>query len=256
MDSIWMVLFSALVPGPTQVAAEPPAYLIGMLTQQYEQKCVGKGGYEVEWVNPHFDIGFSVVEPAEGVKLDALLDKPVMAKVKAKPGAEVSPITEEPGGFAFSCVPMQMRSDWIPAKMGIRILHALGFGSRWKGLQVTQAKAISPVQVKLSGSQAVATVTNDTGIDLQGVAVVFHYEGCYGKPGSEVHIEHLGAVKAGEKKEVRAPQHVDRERTRGSTRGTAHSLRSVQLRAATAGVVVDLDQSLSFWGLSVECPEE
>jgi len=254
MSSWWMAVVALLGPVGGEMAL--PTYMVGMVTQQYDQKCLGLDGYEVEWVNPHMEIGFSPVAAGKGVALDGMAGEPVLAKVAAAPGKEtkVEPVKE--GMFAHSCVPMQMRDDWIPAKEGIRMLRSLKAGQRWKGLQVVEARKIKPVELVKSGPDAVATVQNDLGFPLEGVDLVFHYEGCYGKPGTTVQVREIGEMKPGEKKEVRAPLVVERERTRGVTREMEHILVSVQLVASSTGVVVDLDIPISYWHLPLECPEQ
>ncbi len=261
MDSFLFAWLTWLVPAPQPAVVEAPTMMVGVLTTQYDQKCMGPSGpdvegTDVEWVNPHFELGMSRVDADKKVGLAGLEGKSVLLTVRPKAGQQAAPVPVKEGMFAASCVPMQMRSDWIPAKTGIRILRGLRFGSRWQGLEATAAKVVRPIELTLSGPDAVAVVQNDLGITLNDVSLEFHYEGCYGKPGSAVEVREVGTLKPGEKKEVRAPQVVDRERTRGSSRGMGHILTSVQMESNTPGVVFDLDLSVSFWSLSVECLED
>lgn len=252
VESWWIPLL--LLVNPAQAEEPLPVHLVGVLTQQYQQKCTGKNGTEAEWVDPHFEIGFSPVEAGSGVALEGLVGQPVVALVQVVKGKS-SAIPPKGEAFAHTCEPMQMRSDWIPAKEGIRMLRSLKAGTRWRGLQVTAVRKIQPVQLTKSGPDAVAVVTNDLGIPLEGVDLVFHYEGCHGKPGTATEVREVGALKVDESREVKAPLVVERERTRGETRGMAHILVSVQLVTSSKGVVIDLDLPLSYWHLPLECPE-
>ncbi len=268
-EAWWMLLFPFLGPTPEaipaveqpqqQVQAEapqtPPETMIGLLTVQYDQKCVGADGTDVEWVNPHLELGFSELTNPVDDAATKMTDKVVMLKVDQSKG-KPKMLPSDPMAFAFSCVPMQMRSDWVPAKGGIRINQGLSFGGRWTGIVAKEFKVLNLISLKSSGPDVLATVTNDSGITLEKLSVVFHYEGCYGKPGSLSESRELGTMKPGEKKLVKAPAVTYGKRVRNSDRLSAHTLRSIQLQSQTPGVVVDLDMPVTPLGIVVECPEE
>lgn len=247
-----MTMLMLLGLPPVSESQAAPSRAIGLLSEQFDQKC---SGYEAEWVNPHAEIGFSRISPASGVDWKSLIGKPVVAVVRPVADGNARPLDLKEGDFAMSCVPMQMRSDWIPAKDGIRMLRSTG-GPRWQGLEFVSVAEFTGLKLRSAGNRVEGTLENSTDFAFEAAVVEFHYEGCYGKPGHVVERVEVGTLKPGQKADLSAGlTYQDKPGENEGRRGHDYFLTSVQLYSVTPNVIVDLDIPLSYFGLSSSCPK-
>jgi len=233
--------------------SEGPEQVVGLLVQQYTETCPKQ--FEVEWVDPHFEVGFVKVEAAKGVDLKPLVGKPVVVTGSAAKDAG----TSRPEFAGASCLPQQARSDWVFNKTGIRLLRRLPAGSTWVSHFVAaKVAAFDGVRVTREGDTIAVTFVNTLGATLPDVEVTLNYDGCYGKPGTDTRAQKLGGMTPGHKAAVEFPAFVDETR-RGSDPKKGWPVlaaSSVQISTASKAVVFDLDISLSsFSGVAVECPK-
>jgi len=247
-------------------AAAQPTLLVGVLTQQFREVC--KGQMDNEWVDPWWEVGFARVTLPPGATPESLKGKPVV--VTGRSPADVKYGPREPGGTG--CVIMQARSDWVVGKDGIRMVRGYPAGTvlvsefladslePFQGLEaslvVNSMKPVASLGNKPDPEEIVVTFTNTLKRPLEKVHLQMHYEGCYGKPGSEMLGHDAGTVPAGGKVTARFPVIALGDRSGGKRPPEAHLAWSVQVTTASSDTVIDLDVNLPDLGVKVECPRE
>jgi hypothetical protein len=144
-----------------------------------------------------------------------------------------------------------MRSDWVDSKHGFRVLRS---ASRPAGaFAASRVEPFEGLQVSRAGDSLQVRLTNTLPVALHDVAIVLHYEGCYGKPGSSERRESLGTLQAGQTHAASFP--VLDSAVSNRPERQPHRADSVEVRAGRQdNVWFDLDWSLSAAGVSVRCP--
>jgi hypothetical protein len=254
------------VPAEPSPAVSGPTLVVGVLTQQFREVC--KGQMNSEWVDPWWEVGFSRVTLPTSADPGALKGKPVVAKGKVP--ADVTYGPREPSGTG--CVIMQARSDWVVGKEGIRMVRGYPEGTvlvstfladslePFQGLEaslvVNSMKPVASLGNKPDPEEIVVTFTNTLKRPLEKVRLRMHYEGCYGKPGSEMLGHDAGTVPAGGKVTARFPVIAMGDRSGGKRPPEAHLAWSIQVTSGSTDTVVDLDVGLPTLGVKVDCPTE
>lgn len=212
------MLLTALLAGPLLA----PVTLVGLLTEQGDRVCQ-KG--EERWVNPRFEVGFSPITLAEHLSPPApdWIGRPVVVQGEVTPSPRGAPVVDD-----ATCPPMQMRSDWILSKGGIRL--ARGGTPPSAHYRVTSLAPFEGLQVRVEGDKALISFKNTLPVALEGVALRAHYEGCYGKPGTREVERPVGALAAGASHAAEVPALADER----------HVIASVQV-VTTGGALFDLD---------------
>ncbi len=252
--------------GGAASGASGPSLLVGVLTQQFREVC--KGEMSSEWVDPFWEVGFARVSLPDDAKPEVLKGQPVVVSGKVPPDVKYGP--RHPDGTG--CVMMQARSDWVVGKEGIRMVRGYPEGAvlvssfsadtlkPFSGLEaslvVNSMKPVASLGNHPDPEEIVVTFTNTLDRPLEKVQMWVHYEGCYGKPGSELKSHDAGTVAPGGKVTARFPVIVLAERVRGEASPQAHLAWSVQVTTSSTDTVMDLDVGLPSLGVTVTCPDE
>ncbi len=247
-------------PQPT-IDAAPEVQLVGQLTRQYRGRCGADGQHK--WDDEHWEVGFVRLEVPAGLDLAKLEGKAVVVTGKAT-AAKPLPAPEyvhaamelnpQPDGPGIECPQYQMRSDWVIGKNGMRIMRERSAGLPAR-LAVTNARLFDGLDLEVGGDQLTVTFTNTFRATLPGARVRIHYEGCYGKPGSDSRTETLGDLPAGEGRTVSFPTIVDEDQGKWGIRH--HRAYSIQVLSSAGDVLFDCDLSMgSFSVTGMECPAE
>lgn len=220
--------------------------LVGVLTKQATKQCLAK--WKHRWVDPHYQVGFVRIEPAQGLQLAPLVGQLVQVRGHAKVIRSAKVSHEGP------CLAMQMRSDWVEGPSGMRIRRGsrVGFG----GFHARTVRAIKPLSARRRGDQLLVSFKNTLKVSLGPTTLRLHYEGCYGKPGSMHEDRRFKRIKAGQTVTARFPA-IGMRAGRGPGR-TVHRATSVQVLddADKDRVVFDLDWVLRGKGLKLGCPRQ
>lgn len=238
MRAWWIAVGLAASWGAGAGAEPKPVRVLGFLTEQADKQCVDG---RVEWVNPHPEVGFTRVVGTD-VALEALQKRAVI--VTGREAKDAAP----PVKYDPECPMMQMRSDWVEGRDGIRVERV---GRGVAAMHVTSAAPWDGLAAKVKKGALVVTLKEDLGAP---VSVTVHYEGCYGKPGATARTL---AAKPG--KALRFPLADDElhdKPRKGMEEGIArHVPVSVTLSGDVPGLVLALDLPLWALGVSVECPK-
>jgi hypothetical protein len=256
------VLFSvsiALACTPTRDPGEQPQsqspveggseYFLGYVSQTGIEHC--QNGHEWEWLDVRSTLGFV---PTGGMSLEPHMGKVVLARGEA---GKLPPVTKvvEPK----PCPPMQMRSDWMNSPKGIRVDR--GIHPAIEYFEVASAEQVEGFEVVRDGDELRVSFTNPLPFELVAVALLAHYEGCYGKPGSTQRGRPDVPLGPGAAVQVRFPIFAEDEPLVGQEPGgdRVHLIHSIELRVeAAAGaptLYVDVDAPVEEFGVGVECPE-
>jgi len=243
-----------------------PTVLVGRLTQQFKEVC--KGQMDHEWVDPFWEVGFARVALPADAAPEALRGKPVVVTGQVPADVKYGPRVPDGTG----CVIMQARSDWVVGKDGIRMVRGAPEGTvlvsafvadslkPFAGLEaalvVNSTKPIASLGNKPDPEEIVVTFTNTLDRPLELLRLWMHYEGCYGKPGTESRAQDAGTVPPGSKVTARFPVVVLGDRSGGKRPPEAHLAWSVQVTTSSSDTVLDLDVNLPDLGVKVECPGE
>ena len=248
------VLYSAPAGAQEKPKSGEITRVVGLLVEQFTETCPKP--FEVEWTAPHFEVGFVRVEPADKVELKPLVGKPVVITGRAPKKAGSS----RPEFAGASCLPQQARSDWVFNKTGIRLLRRFPEGATWVSHFVAaKVEGFDGVRVTREGDTLAVTFVNTLDVTLPAMAVILHYDGCYGKPSTDTRVQKLGGMTPGHKAAVEFPTLVEETRRKvGGKHGKpVLAATSVQITTESKEVVFDLDLSLSsFEGGGVECPKD
>ena len=173
-----------------------PQILIGRLTQQYQDRgCVhprefddlskqARHGKEERWHSPHFEVGFVTVSSDQDLK-------PFLGQVVAVTGhvTEKVKFNHKRSNWhhrhvhSRDCGYYQMRSDWVDAKEGIRLLRPVP--DRLRQVASFRAHRISKYQglsARRQKNHLVVTLKNTFNQPLKNVSLVASYEECVAKP--------------------------------------------------------------------------
>ncbi len=245
----------------TKVAADQEVKLVGLLTRQYRGRCGADGQHK--WDDEHWEVGFVRLEVPATVDLSPLEGKAVVVTGKGKelpPPPAVEHVHEAPSlnplpdGPGIECPQYQMRSDWVIGKNGFRIMRQRSAGLPMM-FKVTSAKLFSGVELEVHGDSLAVTVTNVLGVAAEDVKVVLHYEGCYGKPGSDSRSQAAALLPAGGRIEATFPTIVSEDQGQWGIR--IHRAYSLQILGAKGPVLFDCDLPLGlFEATGVDCPKE
>lgn len=244
MRAAWVtaVVGAGVLLGAGGVSAETKAVrALGFLTEQADQRCL-EGG-KVEWLNPHAEVGFTRVVDSD-VPLAPLYGKAVLVTGTAVEAPKL--VVENTG----PCPMVQMRSDWVEGRDGIRVQR--GGGAGVAALHVTAVEEWDGLAAKVDGKSLVVTLKKDLGAPVD---VTVHYEGCYGKPGSTARTEKAAKAGAVLRFPLAEDETYDQPR-KGMDEGVArHVPVAITLDGTAPGLVLGLDLPLRALGVTVSCPD-
>lgn len=243
------------VPEASRPSPPSAARLVGVVHEDGEHVCFGDG--QETWINKFRQIGFVRVVAGDAIEAQLVeaMGTPVVAHGRITDRVPAG--GEQPPGERGECPQYQMRSDWVLTSSGMRIRR--GESPAMKAFEVDRVEPLTGLSARIEGEQLKVSFTNELGVALDApVELVVHYEGCYGKPGSDsrtlVANEKLlpGATLAGT-----VPLITEADRVPGNPKGTRdHRAYSVELRASADGVYFDLDVSVRQLGADVQCPQQ
>jgi hypothetical protein len=234
---------------PRANAGAPPpktVQLVGLLTEQHQQRCLPDR--KVEWIDPHFQVGFVRLLPAAGVSLREHVGKIVIVTGRVQPGyVPTKPV------HTGDCPPMQMRMDFVVAREGWRVKR--GKAPRPPAFVVTGVKPVEAIALTQKGAQITLKVTNAFGVPLRGLTITAHYEGCKGRSASESNGQGLpGVLRPGKDYAMDIPAVIREEGAKPRSKPTLQ-LHSVQVSATVDGFLFDLDVPIStVRGIKIRCP--
>ncbi len=242
LRSLLPLLATAALPLVASAGAPPDpkrtVVLIGSVIEHGTLVCK-PGDFPGTWTDLHHQVGTVRVD-ADGLE-----------KHRGKAVVVVGEVTEEgrpePKYLGGGCLPAQMRSDWEPTPGGMRIWH--GSPADFRRVRAT---SVTPLALTVSAKKPGRARVQYTHPDIPGIKairLVMHYEGCYGKPGSDEVTSPPLPVKPGKTVSYDFPVlSGDKDRD--------HVATSVRLSAEGEGVVFDLDASLYRHGLDTKCPRD
>lgn len=230
---------------PTE--AEPLSVVIGVLHEAGDEHCEPKTPDNSQWVNPHYEVGFTPLKLAANVESELvdLVREPVI--LRGRPTTE-SPLETEVPHDASGCVAYQMRSDMVRTREGIRIRRNTNLPANFEPQSVTKFDGL---KVTASGEKLAFALMNPLQVPLEApLQMVLHYEGCFGKPGArQVAHSHSGVIEPGGIWRSEAPRILEDGRT--------YRFASVQIIYSDPKVHFDFDARLSDLGVDgVACPRD
>jgi len=234
-------------PEPTPVDAGGDEWLVGVLGQTGSLECVG--GESRRWVDVAPAIGATTI--TADALADDLFDRPVVARgsIVADPPAR----TSERSAAAEPCPPAQMRSDWIETPRGVRMRRD-GSPPPLPHFAVQELRPLAELAVQTSGETLTVDFRNPLPVELHGVELRMHYEGCHGKPGTAMERHTVGTLAVGAGTRASFPTLVQSERAPG--RPEPHRAFSLQVIAQGEHAHVDVDVRVAELGAAVKCPGE
>lgn len=231
-------------PAPPPATAEPAGQVrvLGRLQRMGDRTCPG-GKYGDDFVNAYWTVGLVPLHttPAQEQELAALRGKPVLVTGTPEAGPPaITRVEPEP------CPVMQMRSDWIDSPDGIVMQRR---APPLRGLRLASARAWTGLGAAIAGRHLSVKLEADLGgATLSDAELVVHYEGCYGKPGSQQKDFQLGEI---------GPRSGAGAATELVRRDGSHDYvaASVELRGRSEGLHVALDVPLGALGVTPpDCP--
>jgi hypothetical protein len=249
--SLLLPVLAVLLASSADAIPPPPEVVVGVLTEQHARRC--RTGGRVDWIDPHFEVGFVHILPVGGLSLAPYVGQPMLVW-GATSRAYQPPAVKHEG----VCPMAQMRSDWVEAKSGFRVRRntlpfqaiSSGYVQRLTGFAVTATKDTLTV-----------TFTNPFTRALKDVTLRMHYEGCYGKPGTRAKDQTFATVAPGKAVKASFPKLVGPDgggptgvRGRGGRPGD-HAAYSVSVNGSAPLVTFDFDWRLTTDPkLAVRCP--
>lgn len=217
--------------------------LIGILSEQAVPVCNGSQDYS--WVDSHLEVGFIRIDPTTQLPKN-LIGQPVLVTGWKNP---VDP--PQPPQTTGACPPIaQMRSDWVLSRNGFRIKRQVSDGVRETGPMAAESvKPFDGLRLKRQGQELKAELVNTLGIPLQGIELLAHYEGCQGKPGSQVLRHAFAWLQPGASASASFPGHLQRHEDPRHH----YALHSIQVINSHNNVLFDFDQVLSDPALHFSC---
>lgn len=235
-------------PREAEMAA-PLRRVVGELLEGGHKVCRANG--EVTWHARYPMVGFTPLEVADGGEARLYRGRVVVAEGELTGASDVERPADLPEDEG-ECPIMQMRSDWVEAVGGVRMLRD-GMGGRGV-FRATRLRVWDGLVVTARGGEIAARVTNTFADEtLADVDLIVHYEGCYGKPGTQARAASAARLSPGDTLEHRFPLVVRGEGRRGEASFVASS---VQVRARPGATAFDLDVGLSRWGIEARCPDD
>ena len=236
---------------PDAVAESQPSgeaiTVVGVIHQDGQRICDGRGNEE--WVDLYYLAGFTplVLDDAMTRAVAALHRRPVIVE-----GHVQSPPPTDPVPNAGECPQYQARSDWVFTSEGVRIPR----GPRAaEGVAATRVVPFEGLKVARAGATLQAWLTNSFEVPLTKLAITVHYEGCFGKPGSDERTSLRDEpLPPGQAWHVEAPAIL--EDPQGPPGRQLFRADSVEVRAAAEGIAFDFDAAFHELGLpGVQCPD-
>ena len=226
-------------------AGEGDTWLVGVLTLQHAERCTGT--WDSEWVDPHFEVGFTRLVPVNGLDLGAWEGR--LVRVRGVPAPPPVVVVEHAG----ECPGRQARDDWIFAKNGVRLRRTWpqALPPAFTALEVAPFDGLT---VRRDGETLHLRFKNPfPDVTLDSVELMVHYEGCYGKPNTRTKHAKIGGIAPGAVVDVALPAlAIDEENHRGRA---VHRAWSVQVTAMSAGILFATDAPLRlFESGAVDCP--
>jgi hypothetical protein len=234
-------------PEPTTLAAGDDAWLVGVLGQTGSLECVH--GESRRWVDVAPTIGSTSITAGE--LAEDQFDRPVIARGRIVEDPPARP--SERSTQAEPCPPAQMRSDWIETPRGVR-MDRDGSPRPLPHFAVQELRPLAELAVQTSGVSLTVDFRNPLPVELHGVELRMHYEGCHGKPGTAMERHTVGTLAIGAGTRASFPAIVQSERAPG--RPEPHRAFSLQVIAQGEHAHVDLDVRVGELGAAVKCPGE
>lgn len=238
------------VPDADPVASESEELLvlIGVVHEAGDLHCDPKTPDESKWVNPYFQLGFTPL------KLDERLTSAVATQAR-KPmilrgrSTTESVLAQRVEHDAAGCVQYQMRSDMVRVPEGIRIRRDTALPANFEPEQVGEFSALEALVV---GESLEVALTNPLQVPLTApLEMVFHYEGCFGKPGGrQVSHSRSGTFEPGAIWRLDAPRYLEKQ-------GRTYRFASIQIIYSDPKVHFDFDAQLAELSAEgVACPRD
>jgi len=246
------MLTAALLAAPPITLGERHA-LVGVVSEQAHLSCKGGddtifGGGEEVWGDPYHEVGFVRLVPGPKVEAKGTSGKLVVALGAPADG----PPPARPGG----CHAMQMRSDWIYGKAGMRVArttppHVAFRADTLRVLDTMLTAERVPGAPGPADDRVAITLTNPFDRPLTDIALTVHHEGCYGKPGATADTGKRRALDPGAAWTTTLPAFVDQKQGRGRW----HAAAAVTLMATAPNVAFDVDVPIHRLGIEIGCAE-
>ncbi|TVQ90004.1 MAG: hypothetical protein EA397_13680 [Deltaproteobacteria bacterium] len=242
--ALGLTLSCARADTPVHSASAPTQErLVGVVTPQGTRQC--DGSPEGSWVHPRHEIGF--VRALGTTDLSPFEGRAVMVTGRRELSPESLPSVQHTGPCP---IPMQMRSDWVEGPSGIRVKRR---APPFEAFRVRSVEPFDALTARVEGERLHLALANPMGEPLDEIRMTVHYEGCFGKPGSQTREIAHGALSAGATAEVDAPIHLhDDDAPTGRADYRAFSVR---LDARADGLTFDLELTLPTLSVSVECAQ-
>lgn len=245
------MITAAVLAAPTIDLGERHA-LVGVLTEQGHLECKGGdgppwGGGEEVWRDLYPEVGFVRLVPPAGFETAALNGELVIALGKPADG----PTPARPSG----CNAMQMRSDWVYGKSGMRVKrtrppHVAFVANAVQPTAMLTAERVSQPRGPVTDTLKIR-LTNPFDRPLSGLVLTLHHEGCYGKPGATAETARRATLAPGETWTADLPAFVSQRQGRGHW----HAAAAITLDATAEHVAFDLDVPVRRLGVEVKCAE-
>jgi hypothetical protein len=246
---------TATTPGPERPPssdeASPPAgdaaggneFLVGVLGETGSVDC--PDGMTQRWSNVRPVIGWTPVTMVQPPPIE-LFDRPVLAR--GEPTSDEHRALEI--ADAKECPIAQMRSDMVETPRGMRLRREPA--TSMPHFRVDELRPLAELEVEEIDGKLAVEFRNPLPVELRGVTLVMHYEGCHGKPGTAQETSAFGALAVGAGMRASFPLLVDAER--GPGRLEPHRASSLQILANGERAHFDLDVRLSSAGATTRCP--
>jgi len=232
-----------------KVKTKPPVTtLVGVFGQDGVERCLAD--WKSEWLNLYPVIGFTPLKPTIPLDEEGLLGKLVVAEGVVDPSGlgRMAPVKHE-----GPCAMAQMRSDWVNGPHGIRLMRP-GMGTVSGAFVVKDLEPFDGLAVRLDGDEVVATLKNTFSTPLVDVRLHLHYEGCFGKPGTDVRTVEMPELAPGEEMTLRMPRVVVDPEGRSGRR--TYRASSIQVQTDPTAIAFDLDWPLGRAGVESKCPDD
>ncbi len=230
------LLFLLFYPDLALSQAAQPKILVGTLTEQWTPHCRQKseGDYELEWIDPHYEVGFVRLIFDSKMNVADFLGKVVIVK-----GHPVAGYGRPDTDAAIECDESQRRADFVTAKNGVRFKRnwpaAVANTAAW----AVAAIELFPVSWRAASENLSVDLQSPFPEDLQDVVITAHYNSCpgYGKMASMTRVKKFQRIKANQAVSLDFPALI--------ADALHYKIHSVQITVGGPDMVFDWDYPLS-----------
>ncbi|MCB9672281.1 MAG: hypothetical protein H6736_04050 [Alphaproteobacteria bacterium] len=231
----------------------PPHTLVGVI-ERHGTKACKPGAWDIEFHAQHWQAGW----------VDLVVDDALVADHKGQimelSGARTTerPVTEPiPDGLSPDNCPIpQMRSDMVESVDRMR--YRRGDEPDLPAFKAFGAKPFEGLVAEPSKDGTKLVFRNTLGVTLEDVALQAHYEGCYGKPGSQRRKATAKSLAPGESLTLEAPLLLledEKGPDRKGGRSHNYALAAILVSAVGPSTWVTIDIGASRLGIQVpDCP--